>query len=80
MAEKVVKVHNKSDKPDNIIKKEYDINSRSLALEKELPPYLAGFFAYLRGNVLPMTRLAYLFDLRFFFPLYYCGASRSDKR
>ena len=76
MAEKVVKVHNKSDKPDNIIKKEYDINSRSLALEKELPPYLAGFFAYLRGNVLPMTRLAYLFDLRFFFC--YIIAERPD--
>lgn len=67
MAEKVVKVHNKSDKPDNIIKKEYDINSKSRALEKELPPYLSGFYAYLRGNVLPMTRLAYLYDLRFFF-------------
>ena len=67
MAEKVVKVHNKSDKPDNIIKKEYDINSKSRALEKELPPYLSGFHAYLRGNVLPMTRLAYLYDLRFFF-------------
>lgn len=67
LAEKVVKVHNKSDKPDNIIKKEYDINSKSRALEKELPPYLSGFYAYLRGNVLPMTRLAYLYDLRFFF-------------
>ena len=53
LAEKVVKVHNKSDKPDNIIKKEYDINSKSRALEKELPPYLSGFHAYLRGNVLP---------------------------
>ncbi|MCI8631359.1 MAG: tyrosine-type recombinase/integrase [Firmicutes bacterium] len=76
MAEKIIKVHNKSDKPDNIIKKEYDINSRSRELEKELPPYLSGFFAYLRGNVLPMTRLAYLFDLRFFFR--YIIAERPD--
>jgi len=76
LAEKIIKVHNKSDKPDNIIKKEYDINSRSRKLEKELPPYLSGFFAYLRGNVLPMTRLAYLFDLRFFFR--YIIAERPD--
>lgn len=28
---------------------------------------MRGFFAYLRGNVLPMTRLAYLQDILFFF-------------
>ena len=67
MAEKTIKVHNKSDKPDNIIRKEYEINQKCRALEKELPPFLAGFYSYLRGNVLPMTRLAYLYDLRFFF-------------
>ena len=67
MAEKTIKVHNKSDKPDNIIRKEYEINRKCKALEKELPPFLAGFHSYLRGNVLPMTRLAYLYDLRFFF-------------
>ncbi len=67
MAEKIVKIHNKSDKPDNIIKKEYDIDQKCKMLEKELPPYLARFHAYLRGSVLPMTRLAYLYDLRFFF-------------
>lgn len=71
MAEKIVKIHNKSDKPDNIIKKEYDIDQKCKMLEKELPPYLARFHAYLRGSVLPMTRLAYLYDLRFFFPVYY---------
>jgi site-specific recombinase XerD len=27
---------------------------------------MSGFFIYLKGNVLPMTRLAYLQDIRFF--------------
>ncbi|OLR56892.1 recombinase [Hornefia porci] len=31
-----------------------------------MPRFLRGFFIYLRGNVLPMTRLAYLRDIRFF--------------
>ena len=35
-------------------------------IQKELPSFMRGFFAYLKGNVLPMTRLAYLTDIRFF--------------
>lgn len=67
MAEKKqIKVHNKSDKPDNVVMKEQEIIRECQALEAELPPFLRGFFAYLRGNVLPMTRLAYLHDIRFF--------------
>lgn len=67
MAEKQIKIHNKSDKPDNIIEKENEIYLQCEAIEEELPKYLRGYFAYLRGNVLPQTRLAYLNDLRFFF-------------
>lgn len=63
---KQLKIHNKSDKPDNIILKENEIIEKCLAIQKELPNFLNGFFAYLRGNVLPMTRLAYLQDIRFF--------------
>ena len=66
MAEKQIRIHNKSDKPDNIIKKENDIYLQCEDIEKELPGYLRGFFAYLKGNVLPMSRLAYLHDIRFF--------------
>lgn len=66
MAEKQIRIHNKSDKPDNIIKKENDIYLQCESIEKELPRYLRGFFAYLKGNVLPMSRLAYLHDIRFF--------------
>ena len=36
-------------------------------LEDGLPRFLRGFFSYLKGNVLPATRLAYLHDIMFFF-------------
>lgn len=61
------KIHNKSDKPDNIVKKENDIYLQCTMIEEELPRFLRSYFAYLRGNVLPMTRLAYLHDVKFFF-------------
>ena len=64
---KQVKIHNKSDKPDNIVKKENEIYLECEELENQLPKYLRGYFAYLRGNVLPKTRLAYLHDVKFFF-------------
>ncbi|MEE0742484.1 MAG: tyrosine-type recombinase/integrase [Emergencia sp.] len=66
MAQKTVKIHNKSDKPDNIVEKEARIFQDCEAIEKELPGFLRGFFIYLKGNVLPMSRLAYLHDIRFF--------------
>lgn len=64
--QKKIKIHNKSDKPDNIIIKEYEITSQCQDIQKELPGFLNGFFIYLKGNVLPMTRLAYLHDIKFF--------------
>lgn len=67
MAEKKqIKLHNKSSRPDNVVMKEQEIIRQCQEVEVELPPFLKGFFAYLRGNVLPMTRLAYLQDIRFF--------------
>ncbi len=66
MASKQILIHNKSDKPNNVIQKENEIFLQCEEIEKELPRYLRGFFAYLRGNVLPATRLAYLHDIRFF--------------
>ncbi len=67
MAQKELRIHNKSDKPDNIIMKENEILELCSGIESELPKFLRGYFAYLRGNVLPMTRLAYLRDVKFFF-------------
>ncbi len=63
---KELKIHNKSDKPDNIILKENDIMEKCQEIQDELPRFMNGFFVYLKGNVLPMTRLAYLHDIRFF--------------
>ena len=42
MAEKRIRIHNKSDKPDNVIKRENDIYLQCEALEKELPSFLRG--------------------------------------
>ena len=67
MDQKQIRIHNKSYKPDNIIKRENDIYFQCEELESQLPKYLRGFFAYLKGNVLPRTREAYLHDIRFFF-------------
>ncbi|MEL7657942.1 MAG: tyrosine-type recombinase/integrase, partial [Bacillota bacterium] len=52
--------------PDNIILKENEIMEKCQTIQDELPRFLSGFFIYLKGNVLPMTRLAYLQDIRFF--------------
>ncbi len=59
--------HNKSGKPDNIVEKENEIFLECEKIQKELPAFLRSYFNYLKGNVLPMTRLAYLHDVKFFF-------------
>ena len=64
---KTFRSHNKSGKPDNIVEKENDIYMECEAIQKELPSFLRSYFSYLKGNVLPMTRLAYLHDVKFFF-------------
>lgn len=63
---KRVKLHNKSDRPDNVVMREHEIISECEEIEKTLPSFLRGFFSYLRGNVLPRTRLSYLRDIRAF--------------
>ena len=64
---KTFKSHNKSGKPDNIVEKENDIYMECEKIQKQMPSFLRSYFSYLKGNVLPMTRLAYLHDVRFFF-------------
>ena len=61
---KEFRTHNKSDRPDNIVEKENDIYMECESIQKELPSFMRSYFAYLKGNVLPMTRLAYLHDIR----------------
>lgn len=64
--EKHLKINNRSDKPDNIVLREHEIITKCEEIQSQLPGFLRGFFAYLRGNVLPMTRLSYLNDIKFF--------------
>ena len=64
--QKTIKLHNRSDKPDNIVIREHEIVSKCEEIQEQLPSFMRGYFAYLRGNVLPMTRLAYLTDVKFF--------------
>lgn len=66
MAEKEIRIHSKSDRPDNVIQKENDIYLECEKIEKQLPKFMRGYFSYLKSNVLPATRLAYLHDLLFF--------------
>ena len=67
MAGKKLIISNKSNKPDNIVMHEAEIYSKCEEFEALMPRFMRSFFIYLRGNVLPMTRLAYLRDINFFF-------------
>lgn len=66
LEDKTLRSHNKSDKPDNIVEKENEIFLKCQAIEGELPSFMRSYSAYLRGNVLPMTRLSYLHEIKFF--------------
>lgn len=61
-----ISVHNKSDKPDNIVIKQNHIIEKCLEIEKQLPPFMRDFFTYLKNGVALSTRLAYLSDVLFF--------------
>lgn len=63
---KEIKIHNKLDKPDNIVYKEQLVIENAQAIEKDLPGFMRPFFLYIKNSVLPLSRLSYLFDIRFF--------------
>ncbi len=63
---KQIQVHNKSDRPDNIVLKEHQIIEASLEIEAQLPAFMGDFFLYLKNAVALSTRLAYLQDILFF--------------
>ncbi len=65
-SQKEIQIQNKKGKPENILLKEHEIITHCTEVEKEFPRWMSGFFMYLKGNLLPMSRLAYLRDLRFF--------------
>jgi site-specific recombinase XerD len=62
-----ISIHNKSNRPDNIVEREERVIELAEKIEKSLPSSLREFFLYLRGGVLPLSRLAYLRDIKFFF-------------
>ena len=66
MGKQVIKIHNKSDKPDNIVMNENKIIRQCIEIEKHLPDFMKDFFLYLKNAVAIRTRLAYLQDLQFF--------------
>lgn len=70
--EKNIRVHNKSDRPDNIVLKENEVIEKCMKIEADLPYFMRGFFLYLRNGVSINSRLAYLRDIHFFFT-YLCN-------
>lgn len=63
---KVLKIHNKSDKPDNIVLRDNEIVEKCIAVENKLPKFMKDYFIYLKGSVAVSSRLAYLDDIHFF--------------
>lgn len=64
--EENIRLHNKSDKPDNIVEKQNKIFEECESIEAELPRWMRSYFMYLKSSVLPMTRLSYLREVKFF--------------
>ncbi|WP_207744114.1 tyrosine-type recombinase/integrase [Romboutsia sp. 1001713B170131_170501_G6] len=63
---KILKIHNKSDKPDNIVIRDNNFIEECIIIEKSLPKFMKDYFVYLKGSVSVSTRLAYLKDIKFF--------------
>ncbi|WP_330656237.1 tyrosine-type recombinase/integrase [Alkaliphilus flagellatus] len=61
-----ISVHNKSDKPDNIVIKQNHLIEKCLEIEQQLPSFMKDFSIYLKNGVALSTRLAYLSDILFF--------------
>lgn len=59
-------IHNKSDKPDNIVIKQNYLIENCLEIQEQLPRFMRDFFTYLKNGVALSSRLAYLNDILFF--------------
>lgn len=64
--QKPLKLHNKSDVPDNIVLKRNTMIEKCLDIENQLPGFMYDYFLYLKNAVEISTRLAYLSDVLFF--------------
>ncbi len=62
-----MKIINKTDKPDNLVKNEHILIDKCNEIEKTLPNFLYDFFIYLKNSVALSSRNAYLNDIKYFF-------------
>lgn len=65
-SDKIIKINNKSDKPDNIVFRDNNIIEKCIKIENQLPKFMKDYFIYLKGSVAVSTRYAYLEDINFF--------------
>lgn len=66
MSKRKFTIHNKSNRPDNIVYKEQELIEQCIAIENQLPAFMGNFFLYLKNAVALSTRAAYLEDILFF--------------
>lgn len=59
-------VHNKSSKPDNVVKDENTLIENCLSIESQLPNFMKDYFIFLKNSVSITSRHAYLNDILFF--------------
>lgn len=69
-------VRNKSNLPDNIVRKNNQIMTQCKEIEQSLPSFLRDYCLYIKNAVAVSSRLAYLSDLRFF--LHYLISEHPD--
>lgn len=62
----MARLHNKSDKPNNILDKEIFLINQCTLLEKSMPSFFKDYFIYLKNAIALSSRLAYLQDLAYF--------------
>lgn len=63
---KPIKIHNKSDKPDNIVIKQNEMIQKCQSIEKQLPLFMHDYFLFIKNAISLSSRLAYLNDVLFF--------------
>ena len=62
-----MKIHNKTNKPYNILLKEQNLIDKIEVMQNEFPDFMKDYFIFLKTSVSLTTRFAYLSDLKFFF-------------
>lgn len=66
MSSKNFIVHNKSSKPDNIVKSENELIDKCLSIESQLPDFMKDYFIFIKNSISLTSRHAYLNDIIFF--------------